>query len=483
MAASRRFRDGPRSSTAAPAADASTHGMGLVAFGAPGIDRYHLHERLQRELRSRGHAVAWLALDEAEATFFCHQGAACSPIAGERPDGALAPLDEIAQVEYARLGLAEGGRRHRRCRAASCKRLARWLPGLCRWFDRQRPDLVLLHQRRTAEQALVQFVARQCGTRVLWTGDGLLPHTQQCDERGLDGDALASHRAAIEFRDARAGPGLLQACLANLLARVEPSALSRAEVRQPVLGDRLRGAAAALLRGRPAAARTALIGWRQALAPEPQRRAPFTLPHRPFVAVLLQDRDDPRVRLDAPLAPAPGPLAAAARAAADALDPALGLAVVLPAAGLARSDRHTLAAVPRAMLLPACAAPEAAATALTTVTISHPLAAAALLSGTPVVHFGRALYGLPGVTQHARVDELAAALGRAVAADEPTLRERFLSWLFTQAHLWCSPTHPDHNGLCGLVQAIEVRLGPRAGPRPPYRVGPAWPLAAEGRTG
>ena len=107
----------------------------------------------------------------------------------------------------------------------------------------------------------------------------------------------------------------------------------------------------------------------------------------------------------------------------------------------------------------------------------------ALLAGTPVVHFGRALYGLPGVTTRCRREELPQALHRAMHRDHPTLRARFLTWLFGHGHLWCSPTHPDHNGVLGFVQAIETRLRHRADEAPlRYRAGPGWPLAAPGRS-
>ena len=77
-------------------------------------------------------------------------------------------------------------------------------------------------------------------------------------------------------------------------------------------------------------------------------------------------------------------------------------------------------------------------------------------------------------------DGFARTLRRAVGADEcATLRARFLTWLIGQCHVWCSTTHPDHNGMLGLVQEIEARVGER---RPRglglhYRNGPAWPLS------
>jgi hypothetical protein len=90
---------------------------------------------------------------------------------------------------------------------------------------------------------------------------------------------------------------------------------------------------------------------------------------------------------------------------------------------------------------------------------------------------------VPGVAQRCSLADLDAALAHALAHDYPTLRERFLSWLFGHGHVWCSTTHPNHNGMLGLVQAIEARLGAPTATAPAlaYRRGPTWPLAAEPR--
>jgi hypothetical protein len=135
------------------------------------------------------------------------------------------------------------------------------------------------------------------------------------------------------------------------------------------------------------------------------------------------------------------------------------------------------------LVLPAAAAPDLVATALATVTVNHALAALALLAGTPVLHFGDALYGVRGVATRTSPALLAHDLAQALAHDYPTMRQRFLSWLFGHGHLWCSPTHPDHNGILGFVAAIEARLAEPAHALPVlrYRRGPAWPLAAETR--
>jgi hypothetical protein len=130
----------------------------------------------------------------------------------------------------------------------------------------------------------------------------------------------------------------------------------------------------------------------------------------------------------------------------------------------------------------ATAAPDAAAAAAAVVTVNHPLGIAAALTGTPLVHLGRALYGLPGVAVRGSTDNLVEDLRFAFVDDQPELRERFLTWLLAHGHIWCSPDFPDHNGITGMVMEIETRMQERnpAGLRLRYRTGPAWPLAAEG---
>ncbi len=447
--------------------DPCADGMGHIVLGAPGVRRFHLHERLLRSLRERGHRCTVLCLDAVSRTFWRHQDAEVAELppaaAGDEP---LAPLDDFA-------ARSPGDARRNRAR------LAALLPRLWRWCTASRPDLLLLHQDRDGDAALLQFVARAAGCRVLWTGDGLLPHTLQLDEHGLDGDASCCRRAAGEYRVVRSEPSLLQACLANALARTTPSALPRREPQPPPFAARLADLPRVLWHRGVAKGLASLRAWRTARAHDPpQRDAAWSLPPAPFVAVLLQDAADARVRLDGGQAPPAAELVAAAAAAAAQLDPALWLVVVAPAGGRApraMSSRH--------VVVPAAAAMEVAATAAATITINHPLASVALLAGTPVVHTGSALYGVRGVATKATLDTLAPALHEAVARDHATLRQRVLSWLFGYGHLWCSGTHPDHNGMLGLVRAIEARLllPPVDVPVLRYRAGPSWPLAAERR--
>ncbi|MEO6595218.1 MAG: hypothetical protein ABIP94_10745, partial [Planctomycetota bacterium] len=243
--------------------------------------------------------------------------------------------------------------------------------------------------------------------------------------------------------------------------------------------------AAMTARGLPGA-HAALFGWQQALPPRPAvSTLPIDLPREPFVTVLLQDPDDATVALDAVCPPSAGQLIKASLATAARLDPHLRVVVVAPWRGLLRRELAGLQATEKLHFVPASAAPEAAAMAVATITINHPLASVALLAGTPVLHTGRALYGLRGVTSQVPTAGLPDALPLALAEDHATLRQRFLSWLFGYGHLWCSASHPDHNGLAGFVQAIETRLAERSptGLLLRYRRGPAWPLAAEPRGG
>jgi len=458
--------------------------MARIAFAAPGIEAFHLHERLRRELEQRGHATTVLCTDRPAHTFWRRQGGDVALVRGGPLDPMHAPIGELAMRECTRRGLAPHHAAFRRTHARTSDRLARLLPAVLRRFEALRPDLVLLHGERSAEHGLLHFVARELGMRVLWTAPGLLPHTLQIDERGIDGDAAASRRPLADYRVVESEPSLLDACLVNVLARTTPSALSRREIVPPSWLPRCRDAWSALVAGDPAGIRRSLFAWQNALPLGPLAdRVPQRLPAPPFVTLLLQAADDERVRLDCD-----GPtrvrdfVAAAANAVAQ-LDPGLALLVVVPESGIDHREIDGLRVPIPVHFAAAHAAPEAAATGLATITTNHPLAAAALLAGAPVVHTGRALYGLRGVATDAVTGSLGPALANAIGKRHPSLQKRFLTWLFGHGHLWCSATHPDHNGLTGLVQAIETRLDARSptGQRLQYRAGPAWPLAAEGR--
>lgn len=177
--------------------------MGHIVFGAPPVDAFVLHERLQRELRQRSHRTTTVCLDAAEHAF-------CA--ANLTPASLLCASDASPDADIdiaALLGLPAGMPR------ATCRWLARAFAAAEHWFANAGADLLLLHARRGPMARLLQFVARRHGVRVLWTGPGLLPHTLQCDERGLDGDAAASQRSALDYRVVQAEPQLLAACLAD----------------------------------------------------------------------------------------------------------------------------------------------------------------------------------------------------------------------------------------------------------------------------
>jgi hypothetical protein len=432
--------------------------MAHVVFGAPGREHFALHERLRRELTNRGHRVSVLHTDAA-AFLPWRRVAATSLLA----PGTGSP--SASDRELLRAVAEAGGDRS----PAGGKHLARWLEASRRWFASAMADVLLLHQQRGPLARLLQFVALEAGCRVVWSGDGLLPHTLQVDDRGLDGDAGALGHAPWHYRVVVAERAFLDACLAHAFAAPPPFAPG---LTAPQLWDDAgpwRTLPTLLRRHGPIDVLRALLAERRDHTPPPAMiPSDLEMPSGPYLAALLQADRDPRVRLDAAGTSCAALLAAAARTAARAR---LELVVLAPPG---RRPRR----LPRGCrLVPVAAAPAVVAAAAATLTINHPLAAVALLAGTPVVHAGRALYGLPGVTTAAPLAEFPAALQRAMHRDQPTLRQRFLTWVFRHGHVWCSAKAPDHNGMLGLVQTLTGRPGsggeeaPRA-----YRAGPPWPL-------
>ncbi len=457
--------------------------MGHIVL-LPGIERFPLVDRLVAALRQRCHRVSILALDPVAATFWQQQDpnvivvpaadatdttdtavVAAGNGAGEG-DGALADL-------FAHRPLAER------------RELTARLPALQAWLAVERPHLVLLLDERDAASGMVAFAARAAGCRVLWAGSGLLPHTLQIDDRGLDGEASCAQRSAGDFRVVRNDLALLEAALANALARTQPFRLPTRRPNRPTWRACVHAALAVLRNqglGRALQAYRTLrtihhrFGNEPELGAEPNRERPPTtaLPNRPFLAVLLQSPSDPRLVHDADSPPDPATLVAAACDAAKALDRDCVVVVV-------RADERTRlpAGCRDCSVVPASMAIDAAAVAAAVVTINHPLASIALLAGTPVLHLGRALYGVRGVAVRTTLASLPKDLAEAVAHDHPTLRQRFLSWVFEHGHVWCSSTQPAHNGTLGLVQAIEARLQLPPAQLPPLHhvKGPGWPLS------
>ena len=459
--------------------------MGHVLAAAPGVERFHLVDRWLRELTARGHRTEVLCVDEADFLFWSAQGHSSSLVSPQTNAAAKAdlrlqvPLREFAELDCRRMRRAARGSTLRRAE----QRLLRLLPGLIRRFEVDAPDLVLLHQQRTGAHAMLQFVAREFGVRILWTGDGLLPGTMQIDEGGLDGDARASRRSAWDFRSLPSEDEFLRAAMTGVVGRNHPPGLARRKVQRPPLLTRIGAALRGRAEGTGPGFWSGFRCWQRAEPRPPHPARTIEMPRDPFVVVLLQSRDDARVLLDGTTSLAPEQLLRAVRDAVNLVDRSMPIVAVLPAAGIDERDLRPLRDMEGVVLELAHAEIEACIAATAVVTINAPHAAIALLADTPVLHLERALYGIPGVAVRCTLPDLAASLQRALSEDQPELRRRCLSWLFRHGHLWCDPEEPDYNGLCGLIMQVERRLGgsPLAGSNLEYRAGPAWPLAAEGR--
>ncbi len=458
--------------------------MSLVVAVAPGIDRFPLLDRLLRELHSRGHRTEALCFDAAEREFWRTQGHACSLTQPQRFDPADARLARIPFAEFAEFELSRvGQRKTRRALRSAESRLRRIAAAIYDRFDRDRPDLLLLHKRRTGAHLLAQFAAREAGIRVQWSGDGLLPGTIQIDSIGIDGDSPIARRSAWDYRNANVDEALLRAALASAAGKSQPLPLPLRAPR-PVA---LRARVAAAWRGRGEGTG---IGFFEGLAigssiqDRSQHPAQsIDLPKEPFLAVLLQRRDDPRVRIDAKDAPTPLQLTLEAMRAAATLDRRATVVAILPPEGLAEADLRPLRHLDGVQLELAHATSAACMAATAVVTINSPHAGVALLADTPVLHFGRALYGTPGVAFSTELGQLAATLRMAMRDDQPELRRRFLSTVLQRSHLWCSADDPDHNGINGWILRIEDELAQKMtyGADLRYRAGPAWPLQEERR--
>lgn len=444
--------------------------MRHILFAAPSPAHHHLLERLQRELRQRGHHCSTLAFDPVARLWLAQQGWPMLTMPHDSLRVAAWQVEEFAEREQRWRG--------KRCSQHRWRRhFQRLLPRVRDALGTSQPDLVVCTGRRDGHRMLLQFAAREAGVPVLWLGDGLLPHTLQWDARGLDGDASPPDREPGALRDGATAPALLAAALAQVLGEVSPSALSRAALQVPGWGDRLQAAWVALAAGDGQALRDSLRWQQAAAAPVAVTADPWQPPAHPHLAVLLQSPDDPRLRLDAGTVPDACQLVAAASEAARSVDASLRLVVVLPPTANGPRWRMPLARRPDITLANAAAVHAVAATAVATITINHPAATTGLLAGTPVLHCGRALYGLPGVTWHGPGCEFAAGLQQWLRAPQPRLRERFLTWLLQSRHLWCSPTDPDHNGMLGLTGLVLAHAARQPFAAPPgYRPGPAWPL-------
>lgn len=421
--------------------------MAHIVFAAPRIDRFPLHERLRRELLRREHRVTVLCCEQTDYTFWRQQFAGVEPL----------PSRRAAKIETA----------------------------ATQWLERNQPDLMLFHQHRSGAAPALERAARATGCGVLWTGEGLLPHTMQVDEHGLDGAASSRAQRPRDLRVVTPNDLLLDASLAHALSGNRPLALPSAEVRVPPSSRRLLDALAYAAAGRPDRIHGALSAWQGALTePDAATEAPLSLDlEPPFVAVLLQHPHDQRLRLDSQEPPTPEAWIDAALQAAEQFAPDAQVAVVQPMKR--RADGRAAAALRRrgrgrVHVLPHEAASLAAATAASIVTVNHPAATVGLLAGTPVLHTGRALYELEGVTHRTATQTLLEDHHRALAKPRPALRRRFLTWLLRYGHLWCSATAPSFNGMLGLVDRVEQHSATSRTPRRGiYRAGPGWPLGAQ----
>ena len=314
------------------------------------------------------------------------------------------------------------------------------------------------------------------------TGDGLIPGTMQRDPEGLDGEASTCRRNAAYYRDVQGDETFLATCLAAVLGQAAPPPAPRRRLSAPDLLDRLTCLADGIGRRRLRTAITGLSVWQNECLPSntpaPQ---PSCLPDDPFVLLLLQAPEDPRLRLDADDPPDQALLTLSTRDAVRSWDPGARVVLVPPPGGMRRDQLARLRGRAEGLILcdPATA-PAAAATAAAIVTINHPTAMVGILAGTPVVHLGRTPYGVPGIALPGALDRLAQALERASELDQNRLAERFATRILSRDHVWCDARDPDPNGLRGLVADIErhMRAAPSRADPLVYRAGPSWPLSS-----
>jgi len=463
--------------------------MGHVVFGIPRIEHFHLHSRLLRKLSDREHRVTVLTTDPVAFEFFCAQGMRVVDI---RPQWASssetlasqAPLDEFARIDCMLRGQSMPTRHQLR---AARKPLARLLPGLTMLFEMEPPDLLYLHQGRTGAHRLLHFLARRHGAPVLHTGEGLLPHTMQWDAEGIDGDASFVRHTSQDYRRQDHDDVFLAAALSAWLARAYPPALGRIGVKRPALLERLKACAQAALRGQWQIAMGGLDAWQRAYTPAfPRRQDQPALPLVPYVVVLLQPDHSPRLLLDSAGTVQHDHLVQVARDATRKIGDGIPTVVVLPDNRGHRAMAMRLKEDLRDLIfLPAGAGALAVSTAMAVITVNHPLGLCAVLAGTPVLHLGRAPYGVRGIARRTSLDLLEQDLSTSLTTESPLLRQRFLTRMLRDYHLWCAVHHPDTNGIAGLILKIERMMAQPPGKATPlhYRSGPVWPLSVQPKQG
>ncbi len=451
--------------------------MGHVLCGLPDIEHFHLHSRLWRKMQSRQHQCSVLCADPVTQDFYQTQGMKTWDLKPEPPLAHSAPLAEFARRDCLLAGLRRPSKGQVR-RAE--RRLQRLMRPLVRLLEEQPPDLCYIHQGRSGKHRLLHYLARQYGIPTLHTGAGLLPNTMQWDGTGIDGDASFASHGSRQYRQQQADGDFLSATLAAWLARSYPPPLARISTRLPSMGQQMLTMLRCLWRQQGPQAWSALHAWTRAHPVNyPRLDDQPLLPDLPFLCVLLQDPSATRRLLDAP-AVDNLQLIRTCHQALSELDPGAYVVVVLPELGLAKKAIHRLQQEHGNLIfLSASAAATAVSTAMAVVTVNHPLGLAAILSGTPVIHLGQSPYGIPGISQQSHLQQLSQDLPQALTASPSNIRERFLTRMLRQQHLWCSPLAPDSNGLAGLVQRLEREMQAPASQPLKYRPGPVWPLAAD----
>jgi len=447
--------------------------MGHILFGLPEIGQFHLYSRLARTLMAREHRVTVLAGDPVAFEFYCHQGLACQDLRPTwRPPASAAPIEQFAARDCHQRGL-QNPRAGRIQRAMAP--LERRLEPLARALQGDPPDLVLMTNGRTGLHRLLHFSATEQGVKTLHLGDGLLPMTTQLDTHGVDGDSSLCAAQSSDFRRTAANEELLAAACSSWLGQAYPPPLPRLGVTTPPLLGRAIATSVALIRRQWQAAFNGLTDWE---ASQELRLPPLDpgceLPDAPFLALLLQSRSDPRLRLDFADDVHTRALILRTRSAVRRIDPKAHTVVVEPSDITWWARRRRWPEDVR--FLHASAAPTAIAAAMAVVSINPPRGLAGLLANTPVLHLGRTPYGLRGVSFHTSLDRLDEDLERALTLPTSNLRKRFLTRILKDNHVWCPPSLPDGNGVAGIVQRIELRMGNRNSGPIRYQPGPAWPL-------
>ncbi len=447
--------------------------MGHVLLLAPPIRHFPLVDALTRLLTRRGARVSVLATDRVARRFLQAHGIEARELSpARRSASANPPITEFAARDALLLGRADDARTKRRCGAL----LAAQASPLVRLFESESPDVALFVDDRSGFARLMHATAKTFGCATAQLGFGLIPGTLQRDVDGIDGDRSPFVLGPAEPPVDRA---FLDSALAAALALGVPAPdASRRVLLAPDVADTLSAWTSAWRDGGLAATRARLRAWRDAVL---EKARPSTvdsslLPRAPYLTVLLQTDEDPRMRLDAEFAMSQAALIAATRRATAALGLELPVVAVMPHAS-ASTSACDFASFGSVTCVPASMGASAVVTAAATVTINHPQAFVSALAGTPTVCLGRAWFAQAPLVRAGTPDRLEDLLHEALQTRPDVDAHRIAAHVLREDHLWCDPTHPDSNGLAGIAAWIEALLA-RTAPTPPparYEPGPAWP--------